>query len=144
MKIISDKDYQDTSIDDMENNNYIIKGKSSYAFSYGKNAVKSSGDSDTQIIDVPKDLTKILKFWFKYNTTDYLLPKFGENKPIGKNGLTLALNKIFSPKKISSSMIRKIYLSYKFGDIQKEQKKIAELMNHSVNIQQSIYVKNDD
>ena len=144
MKVISDKDYQDSSIDDMENNNYLIKGKSNYAFSYGKNSVKSLGDGDTQILDVPKDLSKVIRLWLKHNKSDYLLPKYNENKPIGKNGLTLLLNKIFSPKKISTSMLRKIYLSYKFGDIQKEQKRIAEEMNHSVGVQQSIYVKNDD
>lgn len=144
MKIISDMEYQDSSIDDMENNNYLVKGKKNYVFSYGKNAVKSSGDADSQIIDVPQKLTRVLKLWLKHNDTKYLLPKYNEDKPIGKNGLTVMLNKIFSPKKISTSMIRKIYLSHKFGDIQKEQKRIASEMNHSVGVQQQIYVKNDD
>ena len=141
MVIVSDKEYQDLSLDDMENNNYLIIGKSNFVFSYGKNAVKSSGDTDTQIIDIPKDLSKVLKFWLKYNKTGFLLPKYNENKPIGKNGLTLFLNKIFSPKKISTSMLRKIYLSYRFGENQKERAKVAEEMNHSTAIANQIYIK---
>lgn len=141
MRIVSDKEYQESSLDDMENNNYLIVGKSNFVFSYGKNAVKSAGDSDTQILDIPKDLSKVLRFWLKYNKTGFLLPKYDENKPISKNGLTLFLNKIFSPKKVSTSMLRKIYLSYRFGAIQKEREKVAEEMNHSLNIANEIYIK---
>jgi hypothetical protein len=140
MKIIPYNEYQDTTLNNLDHNNFLVKGKSNFVFSFGKNCVKSD-IGDTKIIDVPKNLAKVLRMWLKYNKTDYLLPKYGKNEPITKNGLTLILNKIFYPKKISTSMLRKIYLSYKFGDIKKEQDKIASEMNHSVQVQNNIYIK---
>ena len=140
MKIIPYNEYQETSLNNIENNNYLVKGKSNFVFSFGKNSVKSD-IGDTKIIDVPKNLAKVLRVWLKLNKTEFLLPKYGKKEPITKNGLTLILNKIFYPKKISTSMLRKIYLSYKFGDVKKEQQKIAEEMNHSVQVQNDIYIK---
>lgn len=141
MMVVSDKEYQESTLEDMEDNNYLIVGKSNYVFSFGKNAVKSAGDTDTQIIDIPKDLSKVLRLYLKYNKSGYLLPKYNQDEAISKNGLTLMLNKIFSPKKISTSMLRKIYLSHRFGDIQKERQEVAEQMNHSVSVANNIYIK---
>ena len=58
------------------------------------------------------------------------------------------INKIFSPldKSISTSMLRKIFLSHKFKDEeerQKEKNEIAKQMNHSKEVQQQVYVKFD-
>ena len=64
-----------------------------------------------------------------------------------KNGLTKFLYQVFAPtgKKISSSMIRHIYLTDKYGDESsyKEKEKDAEKMGHSVGEQQRVYVKKD-
>ena len=63
-----------------------------------------------------------------------------------KNGLSKFLTKTFSPtgKKISASMLRKIKISNEFDaeEVEKKQK-LAKEMNHSVGVQQSVYLKKE-
>jgi hypothetical protein len=54
--------------------------------------------------------------------------------------MTKIFNKIFN-KKISSSALRHIFLSDKYGDVVKEMKEDADKMGHSVQ-QQKEYIKN--
>ena len=60
-----------------------------------------------------------------------------------KNGLTKYLNKIFKPKKVSTTLLRKLYLSEKYPVVhnRKDMKKDAYVMGHSVSTQQGIYRK---
>ena len=59
------------------------------------------------------------------------------------NGLTKYLNKIFKPKKVSTTILRKLYLSEKYPVIHNrdDMKKDAYIMGHSVETQQGIYRK---
>ena len=150
MKIVNKKQYNSLSDSDKKNNNYLINNsKVSKQFSYGTNAVKSStAQNDTQIIDIPKDLNSVLNLWLNYNKTDNLLViiKDGEYVSTTRNNLTEFINRIFKPynKSISTSMLRKIYLTYMFPeeiDIKSKKQKIAEQMNHSISVQQNLYVK---
>jgi len=56
------------------------------------------------------------------------------------NSITRILNNIFE-KNIGSSMLRKIYLTSKYSDVKDEQKEDAKAMSHSVNTQQTNYIK---
>jgi hypothetical protein len=150
MKIVNKKQYNSLNDSDKKNNNYLINNsKVSKQFSYGTNAVKSgTGDNDTQIINIPKDLNSVLNLWLNYNKTDNLLVivKDGEYISTTRNNLTEFINRIFKPynKSISTSMLRKIYLTYMFPeevDIKSKKQKIAEQMNHSISVQQNLYVK---
>jgi len=64
------------------------------------------------------------------------------------NSITRILNKVFD-KKIGSSMLRKIYVSDKFGDnselnkLKEEQKETAEKMGHTVATQNLYYIKDE-
>jgi integrase len=58
------------------------------------------------------------------------------------NAITRILNRIFG-KKIGSSMLRHIYLSDKYKDVNEEMKKDAEAMGHSTAVQKE-YIKKDD
>jgi len=150
MKIVNKKQYNSLSDSDKKNNNYLINNsKVSKQFSYGTNAVKSgTGENDTQIINIPKDLNSVLNLWLNYNKTDNLLVivKDGEYHSTTRNNLTEFINRIFKPynKSISTSMLRKIYLTYMFPEeqeIKSKKQKIAEQMNHSISVQQNLYVK---
>jgi integrase len=67
-----------------------------------------------------------------------------DNKPFkDSSGITKALNRIFSPKKVSTTLLRHIYLTSKYGDVKSEQQEDAEAMGHSVATQQSTYVVKD-
>ncbi len=65
---------------------------------------------------------------------------------MSKNQLSKYLNKVFKPtgKKISASMLRKIKITNEFDaeEIEKKQK-LADEMNHSVGVQQSVYLTKD-
>lgn len=111
---------------------------------------KTSKTYGTRKINLSKELTDELKTWVeiqkKYNpeiTTVYLMPTVSSKltKPLSQQAFTDLLNRIFHPKKISSSMLRKIYIS-ELIDKQlspDERKAITKIMGHSLEMQEFIY-----
>lgn len=95
----------------MFNFNRNKKKNSSFVFNTYKNANRLG----RQIIDIPKNLEKIITEWSKFNKSDYLLVN-SLGKQVSPSKITLWLNNIFD-KSISSSMLRHIFLSDKFGKI---------------------------
>ena len=146
-KIISKKDFDDLSEKDKDDNIYLVIGNrraDSKFFSFGKNKVKSE-TKDNIKIPVEKSLNSVLNLWLNFNKTDNLLMSSSGDK-LTKNGLSKLLNRIFSHtgKKISASMLRKIKISNEFDpEEQKKKQELAEKMNHSVGVQQSVYLKKD-
>ncbi len=141
-KVISYREFQKLPEEDKDNNIYlVVVSRNKKFFSFGKNAVKSE-TPDNLKINLDKGLNSVLNLWLNVtnNTNDYLLKDSRGNK-MTKNGLSKFLSKIFSPKKISASMLRKIFLSNQFQPENEKKKKLAEEMNHSVKTQQSVYVK---
>jgi hypothetical protein len=57
--------------------------------------------------------------------------------------MTRRLNKIFGGKKISSTALRNLYVKDKYSDINKEMADDAMKMGHSIDQQQTSYVKKD-
>jgi integrase len=117
--------------------NWLDMKKKQFIF----NNYKTEKTYGQQIIDVPVGLIDIIKKYLKYKKEGdgYLLVKFNGDRLISDNSLTRRLNKIFG-KNISSSMLRHIYLSDKYGKVQEEMKDDAEMMAHSVS-QQKEYIK---
>ena len=67
--------------------------------------------------------------------------------PISKNGLTQLLTKYsmkYMNKKISTTMLRKSYMSSKYSDMKKEMEKDAKILGHSVSVGQSVYTKDTE
>lgn len=126
--------------------NYInLKSKVMYIKVY-----KTSKTYGTRKITLTPQLTNSLKSWVelqkKYNpelTTIYLMPTIKSNltKPQSQQGFTDLLNRIFHPKKISSSMLRKIYISELIDKelTPQERKDITKIMGHSLEMQEFIY-----
>ncbi len=69
------------------------------------------------------------------NTTNLL--------PMNRNNLTKYLNKIFYPKKVSTTLLRKIYLSEKFPvtNTYREMEDTAYIMCHEFNTARKVYSK---
>jgi len=68
-----------------------------------------------------------------------------DNEPFrDSSAITKTLNRIFSPKKVSTTLLRHIYLTSKYGDVKTEQQEDAVAMGHSVATQQSTYVMKDN
>ena len=94
---------------DKEHDNYMDKNE--FVF----NTYKTSKFYNTQKVEIPKGLKDILNKWIKLNPYDTLLID-NSTKPLSPPRLTLRLNKIFDGK-ISTSMLRHIYLSDKLKDV---------------------------
>lgn len=94
-------------------------------------------------IDIPLYIYGLVERWIKYNHSGYLLANIKAFDPMTKNGLTKYIYKIFRPRKVSTTILRKVYLTTKYPVIynRKDMKDDAYIMGHSVDTQQSIYTK---
>ena len=107
------------------------------------NKYKTSKTYGEKEIDIPDKIIKIIKRWIDITGNEYLLINIRDRNPMTNNGLTKYLNKIFKPKKVSTTLLRKLYLSEKYPVVhdRKDMKKDAYIMGHSLDTQQGIYRK---
>jgi len=100
---------------DLENDNYMItKGKKKEA-TLIFNAYKNSKRLGKQEIKVSNALRNIINKWILKNPHEYLLVNNNGNK-IEQPKINLILNNIFG-RNIGSSMLRHIFLTQKYGDV---------------------------
>lgn len=105
---------------------------------------KTSKTHETRIIEIPSKVVDIIRKWYKItNGNKYLLPNLQTpNTNMSQSALTHLIQRIFEPYNISTSMLRKIYISYKLKSIYnkpKERKKLAKIMGHTLSVQEFIY-----
>lgn len=153
------KDYIDMvvarRVEDAPNDvNVLDLNKSQFVF----RNYKTASTYGTQVIDAPKELLALIVKYLqsrgvmkeletkpgKKKTVPALVPFLVQSsgKPFNVNGITRILNRIFG-KRVGSSLLRHIYLTGKYGKILEEQKKDAEAMANSVDIQNKTYIKNE-
>ena len=87
-------------------------------------------------------INRVLRKWLEHNRTGYLLID-RKGQPLGSNGTTKALARIglkHFDKRLGSSLLRHSYLSHKYAQDSKEKSKDADLMMHSVQMQNA-YIK---
>jgi integrase len=113
---------------DPKTENYLDLKNNQFVFHKYKTA-KSLG---TERITFPKEFKAILTRYLKFIDNDYLIFN-ARNDPMTNVNLTQVLNGIYG-KKLSTSMLRHIYLSHKFKDMPslKEMNATAASMGHSV------------
>lgn len=102
-------------------------------------------------IDIPDDLMDIIINWEfvkanHYKDTlhhNFLLLNTTNLTHMKNNTLTKYINKIFFPKKVSTTLFRKIYLSEKYPVVNtyREQLLDSHIMGHSIGTQKMIYSK---
>lgn len=141
MEIISFKDYERLNDEQKREKNYlVVKNNTTKMFSLGE--YKTSDKYGVKLIPVGKTLNKVLNVWLKYNKSKHLLLN-AKGEPMNANTLTKYLIKVFEPtgKKISSSLIRSIYISEKFPPMTQEKTELADAMLHSTSVQGNIYAK---
>ena len=122
---------------DKTKDNYYKSGKLYF------NQYKTSAKYGLQKVDVPPELNTIIKKWIKINSSDYMLFS-SSNMPLTSSQITRMLNKIFDGKKISTDMLRHIYLTdlYKAMPSLLSMEKTASNMGHSIQTALT-YVKRD-
>jgi len=96
----------------------------------------------SQTVEVPEELQQVFKSMLHLpkKFDPFFLLQNSKQKPLAESGLTAILNKVFH-KNISSSMLRNIYASSKFGKIKKEMEDTAESMGTSTNVLSGVYTK---
>ena len=114
-----------------EKDNYLVVEKRKPFIVF--NTYKTRKTNGVQKEAIPTQLHSILKQWAKVNPHSHLLMNYNQTSPINQTQLTQLLHGFFG-KPISTSLLRHIYLTSKYGDIPalKEMEKTAESMGHSV------------
>jgi hypothetical protein len=143
-KVIKLNQYNKLSEQEKKESNYMVYGNK-YFLSLSQ--YKTAKKYGLKKIDLSNDIIKAFRLWQdKFNPNkDYLLININTNEPMSSHQLTLTLTKLFKKyldKNISTTMLRHIVLSEKFGDVKKEMEEMANKMGHDINTQQQIYVKN--
>jgi hypothetical protein len=121
---------EDTSV------NYFHKDKFYF------NQYKTAGTYKQQVVSVPVRLQELLKFYSKFKSKEKqnLLVNYKGRPIITSSEMSRRLHKIFDAK-VSSSMLRKIFLTNKYSDAVEELKEDAEEMGTSVSTIQTNYIK---
>lgn len=138
VKSASENSPTDKNYYDIDNNRFIF------------NKYKTMKKEGQKIIEIPEQLKSVLSIYIKHHPlikgkinkkfqpVNFLV--YQDGQALDKvNSITRVLNKIFG-KKVGSSMLRHIYLSNKYGDVNEEQKKDAAVMGHSVDMARD-YIK---
>ena len=150
MSVISKRQYNKLSLEDKTANNYVVVEKNKMSFVL--NEYKTSKKYHEKIIPIDKELEKIFRLYFRLtniksrmdNGEDTILFVSSTGKPLSRNGISQLLLKTFKArlgKSISTTMLRKIYLSDKYADVKNDMEKDAHILGHSVETQQKVYVK---
>ena len=140
---INQASYKKLSEQDKKDNNFLVvpsKGNLYWVINKFKTS-KRYGELNLPIED--KNLRKILRYYLKINGMGVLF-KTSTGKPLTRTELSKVLIKYsnkYMDKSISTTLLRKIYLSSKYGDMKKELEKDNKVMAHSMNVALESYVK---
>lgn len=104
------------------------------------NRFKTQKTYSTQVVPVPPELGRILKFWHKHQKPSEFVLVNSRGGKMTSPSLNKALGAIFGVK-MGPSMLRSIFLSNKFGAVIKELKKDTKSMGTSVDTAQNVYIK---
>ncbi len=118
-----------------EKDNYFEKNKLYF------NTYKTSSKKGQQVVEVPKELSSILKKWISVNPTDYLLFDSKMN-PMTSVKLNQKMERMFG-KKVGINTMRHSYMSDKYGDLIHTKKSMAddfEKMGSST-LQETVYIQ---
>jgi len=115
-----------------------------YLVKFSFNRFKTAKTYKQQIVDVPSELNEIIKLYLKHKKgdTNKLLVNVKGIPFKSSTDITIRLNKIFD-KKVSSSMLRKVFLTSKYGSIINELGEDTTNMGTSVGTALNNYIKED-
>jgi len=143
MEAIQKRAYNKLSEEEKKSKNYLVLEKNGMFFVLNKyKTVKKYEELDLPIED--KSLKKIIRFYLKHNGMGVLF-KTSTGKSITRTELSKLLikfSKKYMDKSISTTLLRKIYLSSKYGDMKKEMEADSKVLGHDVGTTgMKVYVK---
>jgi len=146
MKVITKMEWSKLSSKDKSEGdlNYIVVDKDG-DFHFNINTYKTDKTYGERYLPVEPNstLSNAISLWLERNKTGWFLIT-RDRRPLNPNVLTKAINRVFEPdtgKKISSTLLRHIYLSERYVADYDQKRQDAYKMGHSINTQQNIYVK---
>jgi hypothetical protein len=143
MTAINQAAYKKLSDEEKKENNYLVvpsKGNLYFVLNQYKTSKKYK-ELDLPIED--SNLRKILRYYLKMNGNGVLF-KTSTGKPLTRTELSKVLlkySKKYMDKSISTTLLRKIYLSSKYGNMKEELEKDNKVMGHSKAVALDTYVK---
>ena len=138
MKLISQREYKSLKNRNLLTGNYLVGSRGSYRFSF--NEYKTNKVYGENVVEIDKPLRLKLNLYLKLNdfkNEDVIFP-------MSRNAMSSLLNKTsysIIKKRVSAQILRKFYVSEKYGGINQEQAKDAKMMSHTISTQQGIYNK---
>jgi integrase len=141
MEVINKRAYNKLSEEDKKAENYLVINKNKMFMVLNK--YKTSSKYEELKIDIPKDLEKLLRQYIRINGMGVLF-KSSTGKPLSRNALSqllLKTSKKYMGKSISTTMLRKIYLSSKYADMKEELEADNKIMGHSKEVAMDTYIK---
>ena len=142
VKVLTKSNFNKTTKAEREETNYLVLEKNSQKMTLVLNEYKTSAKYGEKRIDINTAVRKVLRKWLRHNDSGYLLTD-KQSRPLGSNGITKTMTRIGQKqlgRSLGSSLLRHSYLSDKYMETNEEKKKDADLMMHSVDMQDG-YIK---
>lgn len=130
--------------DRTDNYIYVPRTSGKEAILYLKEYKTSKTNGDI-VINIDSDLTKDIIKLVKSDDRKYLFVN-NKNKPLSSSLFSHLLNGIFKKEfgvPISSTILRKIYLTDKYKNVTDEMKNDAKIMGHDLSTQKNVYIANN-
>ena len=143
LEVMTPSKYKKLDADEKRKTNALLRSPNKYVIKM--NNYKTAGKYDEKTIEIPPELNSMYKKLIKLNEgKKYLFINPKTDTKYNNNQWTLFFNKMFkhTGKKISTTLLRNIVLSHKYGDTLKQQKEDAKNMMHSIDTQK-LYIKTD-
>ena len=143
---IQKRQYNKLTDDDKKENNYIVFENNNMFFSIGK--YKTDKTYSTKIIEIPKELQKVIRFWKRisvFNDSEYLFLS-ATGKKLSRNELSqlmIKFSKLYLNDKaqLSTTIMAKIVMSHHLGELKKKQEEMSKQRGTSINTINNIYIK---
>lgn len=143
---IQKREFNKKTDDDKKENNYIVFENNNMFFSIGK--YKTDKTYSTRIIEIPKELQKVIRFWKRisvFNDSEYLFLS-ATGKKLTRNELSqlmIRFSKLYLNDKaqLSTTMMAKIVMSHHLGELKKKQEEMSKQRGTSINTINNIYIK---
>ena len=146
MTAINQAAYKKLSDDEKKENNYLVVPTKNNMY-FVLNKYKTSKKYEQLNLPIEdKDLRKILRYYIKMNGMGILF-KTSTGKPLTRIELSKVLlkySKKYMDKSISTTLLRKSYLSGKYSKVKDEMKKDSKILGHDVaTTGMKVYVKKE-
>ena len=140
MKVISVREHKKLTETEKRTQNFLVKDRNGFYLLL--NEYKTSRKYGEKRIPIEGDVLKPLRKWLRHNDSGYLLIN-RSGQPLSSNGITKLMGRVGQRevgRTLGSSLLRHSYLSHKYGKVDEDKKKDADMMMHSVAMQDN-YIK---